>query len=191
MISRQVEPVLRDAYVRHAPLVHGLLPPEPTGGADGGGLGGDGGEGGGGLGGYASPQQMHAALLLLRLGPCPPATSPDPQPAIRLLLRSALVETERDDGLAPAETQRRRRGRRHASACVIAHMLRAERARRSLLVLAAPPLGVLAAQALFSAMEAEWPNAEMADGVAAAAAPHFSFAVEQLELAVLRFLCGE
>ena len=175
-LSRQVEPLLREHYARQAPLLRSYLREHSA---------------------TPGEQKLQATLILLRLGPCPPAASPDPQPLLRLVLSHALVDVEHDcrhDVLhvdAEALAVRRARGRRHACACVIAHLLRAERARRSLVAPVAPPLGVLAAQALFSAMEAEpWPNPEIANVLAAVAAPHLSFTIEQLELAMLGFVCG-
>ena len=175
-LSRQVEPLLREHYMRQAPLLHSYLREHSA---------------------IPDEQKLHATLILLRLGPCPLAASPDPQPSLRLVLRHALVNVERDreEGVLHVDTEalavRRARGRRHTCACVIAHVLRAERARRSLMAPVAPPLGVLAAQALFSAMEAEpWPNAEIANALAAVAAPHLSFTVEQLELAIAGFVSG-
>ena len=175
-LSRQVEPLLREHYLRQAPLLHSYVREHSA---------------------IPGEQKLHATLILLRLGPCPLAASPDPQPSLRLVLRHALVDVERDceEGVLHVDTEalaaRRARGRRHTCACVIAHLLRAERARRSLVAPVAPPLGVLAAQALFSAMEAEpWPNAEIANALAAVAAPHLSFTVEQLELAIAGFVSG-
>ena len=175
-LSRQVEPLLREHYVRQAPLLHSYMRENSA---------------------IPAEQKLHATLILLRLGPCPLAASPDPQPLLRLVLRHALVDVERDreEGVLRGDTEalavRRARGRRHTCACVVAHLLRAERARRSLVAPVAPPLGVLAAQALFSAMEAEpWPNAEIANALAAVAAPHLSFTAEQLELAIAGFVSG-
>ena len=175
-LSRQVEPLLREHYMRQAPLLHSYVRENSA---------------------IPAEQKLHATLILLRLGPCPLAASPDPQPLLRLVLRHALVDVERDreEGVLHGDTEalavRRARGRRHTCACVVAHLLRAERARRSLVAPVAPPLGVLAAQALFSAMEAEpWPNAEIANAVAAVAAAHLSFTAEQLELAIAGFVSG-
>ena len=127
---------------------------------------------------------LHAALLCLRLNGPVQLTSP----LLRLLLRGAMGEVaaaERGAPEAERTAARLARGRRHACACVLAHLLREQQRR---FAAAAPSLGVLAALALCGALEAEWPQHELADELAAATATHFGFAIEQLELAVHGFL---
>ena len=131
----------------------------------------------------AANRVLHAALLCLRLNGPVQLTAP----LLRLLLRGAMGEVATAERGAPEAERSAARlavSRRHACACVLAYMLREQQRR---FAAAAPSLGVLAAQALCGALAAEWPQHELADEFAAAAAPHVGFALEQIELAVHRF----